>query len=77
MLAASPDAPLHDGRWVLSPDAQLRRWNHGRLPHAEYWRSMLIDGDPDGYIDWFIHNNSWEILPLRAMPDADWLCSRV
>jgi hypothetical protein len=71
VLAASPDGPLHDGRWVMSPDAQLRRWNHGRLPHAEYWRSMLIDGDPDGYIDWFVHNGSWEILPLRAMPDAD------
>jgi hypothetical protein len=32
---------------------------------------MLVDGHPDGYIDWFIHSGSWEVLPLRPMPDAD------
>ncbi|MEV0524165.1 hypothetical protein AB0I66_12155 [Streptomyces sp. NPDC050439] len=73
LLATSPDSPLHDGRWVLSPDPLLRlRPNHpqGESP-GEYWRSLLIEGDPDGYIEWFVHNGSWEILPLRAMPDAD------
>ncbi|WP_435603649.1 hypothetical protein [Streptomyces sp. bgisy130] len=71
LLASSPGTPLHDGRWVLSPDPRLRHWNHGRFPAAEYWSSMLIDGHPDGYVDWYVHNGSWEILPLRSMPDAD------
>lgn len=72
LLATSPDGPLHDGRWVLSPDPLLLlRPNHQGEPHGEYWRSLLIEGDPDGYIDWFIHNGSWEILPLRVMPGAD------
>ncbi|MER8114339.1 hypothetical protein [Streptomyces sp. NPDC094031] len=21
--------------------------------HGDYWRSMLVEGHPDGYIDWF------------------------
>ncbi|GAA3101928.1 hypothetical protein GCM10010449_26310 [Streptomyces rectiviolaceus] len=71
LLAASPDSPLHDGRWVLSPDPLLLRPNHRGVPQGEYWRELLVEGDPDGYMDWFIHNGSWEILPLRAMPDAD------
>ncbi|MFE9446302.1 hypothetical protein ACFYO2_47135 [Streptomyces sp. NPDC006602] len=32
---------------------------------------MLVDDHPDGYIDWFVHSSSWEVLPLRPMPDAD------
>ncbi|MEU1623601.1 hypothetical protein ABZ479_40730 [Streptomyces sp. NPDC005722] len=32
---------------------------------------MLVDGHPNGYIDWFVHNHSWKILPVRRMPDAD------
>ncbi|MCX4639043.1 hypothetical protein OG775_28645 [Streptomyces platensis] len=71
LLASSPGTPLHDGRWVLSPDPRLRHGNHGRRPLAEYWSAMLIDGHPDGYVDWYVHNGSWEILPLRPMPDAD------
>ncbi len=71
LLATSPGTPLHDGRWVLSPDPRLRHWNHGRRAPAEYWSSMLIDGHPDGYVDWYLHNGSWEIFPLRPMPDAD------
>ncbi|MEU6763015.1 hypothetical protein ABZ916_10880 [Streptomyces sp. NPDC046853] len=72
LLASSPDSPLHDGRWVLSPyPALLLRPNHRGWPHGEYWRSLLVEGDPDGYIDWWIHSGSWEIFPLRAMPDAD------
>jgi hypothetical protein len=38
---------------------------------GEYWHSLIVEGDPDGYLDWFVHNGSWEILPLRAMPGAD------
>ncbi|MFG2789629.1 hypothetical protein [Streptomyces sp. NPDC048419] len=70
-LLDAPDSPLHDGRWLLSPDSPLLHWNHGRRPQAEYWGSMLVEGHPDGYIDWFVHSGSWEILPLRAMPDAE------
>ncbi|MEU6509028.1 hypothetical protein [Streptomyces sp. NPDC046942] len=70
-LLDAPGSPLHDGRWLLSPESPLLRWNHSRRPQAEFWASMLIEGHPDGYIDWFVHNGSWEILPLRPMPDAD------
>ncbi|MFG2094050.1 hypothetical protein [Streptomyces sp. NPDC048612] len=70
LLATSPGTPLHDGRWVLSPDPRLRHWNHARRTPAEYWSSMLIEGHPDGYVDWYVHNGSFEIFPLRPMPDA-------
>lgn len=71
LLADSADGPLHDGRWLLSPESPLLRSNHERLPEAEYWSSMLIEGHPDGYIDWFVHSGSWEVLPLRPLPEAD------
>lgn len=70
-LIDSPDSPLHEGRWLLSPESPLRRWHHADTSHGEYWSSMLIDGHPDGYIDWFLHSGSWEVLALRPMPDAD------
>ncbi|WP_128376308.1 hypothetical protein [Streptomyces cavernae] len=70
-LTRSYESPLHDGRWILSPDAELARWNHGRLGQAEYWSSMVVEGHPEGYLDWYGHNVEWEILPLRRMPDAD------
>ncbi|MGY6023535.1 hypothetical protein [Streptomyces spinosirectus] len=69
-LLDAADSPLHDGRWLLSPDSPLLRWNHGRRPLSEYWGSMLVEGHPAGYIDWFVHSGSWEILPLRPMPAA-------
>jgi hypothetical protein len=69
-LLDAPGGPLHDGRWLLSRESPLLRWNHGRLTQSEYWGSMIIEGHPDGYIDWFVHSGSWEILPLRPMPDA-------
>ncbi|ELS52534.1 hypothetical protein [Streptomyces viridochromogenes] len=70
-LLDSPDSPLHEGRWLLSCASPLLRWNHGGLPQSEYWASMLVEGHPDGYLDWFVHSGSWEILPLRQLPDAD------
>ncbi|MGI3198791.1 hypothetical protein ACRJ4W_09550 [Streptomyces sp. GLT-R25] len=70
-LIDSPDSPLHEGRWLLSCESPLRRWRHPSTSHAEYWSSMLVDGHPDGYIDWFLHAGAWEVLPLRPMPDAD------
>ncbi|MFC8393631.1 hypothetical protein [Streptomyces sp. NPDC057238] len=70
-LTDAPDSPLHEGRWLLSCESPLRRWRHADVTHAEYWNSMLVDGHPDGYIDWFVHSGSWEVLPPRPMPDAD------
>ncbi|NEC91069.1 hypothetical protein [Streptomyces sp. SID12501] len=66
-----PDSPLHGGRWLLSHESPFRRWRHADVSHGEYWSSMLVDGHPDGYLDWFLHSHSWEVLPLRPMPDAD------
>ncbi|MGW2557468.1 hypothetical protein [Streptomyces sp. NPDC001635] len=67
-LTDSPGSPLHEGRWLLSCESPLRRRRHAGTPHAEYWRSMLVDGHPEGYIDWFVHSHSCEVLPLRPMP---------
>ncbi|MFF4518912.1 hypothetical protein [Streptomyces mirabilis] len=70
-LIDSPGSPLHEGRWLLSCESPLQRWRHADASHAEYWSSMLVDGHPNGYIDWFLHAHSWEVLSLRPMPDAD------
>ncbi|WP_461030318.1 hypothetical protein, partial [Streptomyces sparsus] len=71
LLDAPGGSPLHDGRWLLSRDSPLSHGNHSRRPPAEYWSSMLVEGHPDGYVDWFTHSDSWEVLPLRPMPEAD------
>ncbi|MFD8045509.1 hypothetical protein ACFV5E_18980 [Streptomyces chartreusis] len=70
-LIDSPDSPLHEGRWLLSHESPLQRWRHADASHGEYWGSMLVDGHPEGYVDWFLHPHSWELLPLRPMPDVD------
>ncbi|RSN95468.1 hypothetical protein DMH26_21495 [Streptomyces sp. WAC 05379] len=70
-LIDSPDSPLHEGRWLLSHESPLQRWRHADTSHGEYWGSMLVDGHPEGYVDWFLHSHSWELLPLRPMPDVD------
>ncbi|WP_280892053.1 hypothetical protein [Streptomyces sp. LBL] len=70
-LIDSPGSPLHEGRWLLSCESPPQRWRHADASHAEYWNSMLVDGHPNGYIDWFLHTHSWEVLPLRPMPGAD------
>ncbi|MFE5735247.1 hypothetical protein ACFQ7A_30610 [Streptomyces sp. NPDC056528] len=70
-LAQTPEGPLHDGRWLLTPESPLLRWNHGNRPPSAYWGEMIVEGHPGGVIDWFAHNGSWEILPLRPMPDRD------
>ncbi|WP_225824291.1 hypothetical protein [Streptomyces naphthomycinicus] len=71
LLRGSPHSPLHEGRWLLSRASGLLRSNHDGRPRSAYWSSLLVAGHPDGYIDWFVHNGSWEILPLRPMPGAD------
>ncbi|MFJ4749190.1 hypothetical protein [Streptomyces albogriseolus] len=70
-LADAPDSPLHEGRWLLTHECALLRGRHATVSHAEYWDSMLVEGHPDGYVDWFLHSVSWEVLPLRPMPRAD------
>ncbi|MFF0739114.1 hypothetical protein ACFYVL_01830 [Streptomyces sp. NPDC004111] len=70
-LGDSPGSPLHEGRWLLSCESPFRRWRHPATSHAEYWNSMLVEGHPEGYLDWFLHSGSWEVLPLRPMPGPD------
>ncbi|MBV1949955.1 hypothetical protein [Streptomyces sp. BV129] len=70
-LGDSADSPLHEGRWLLSPKSPLLHWRHAGTSHAEYWSSMLVEGHPDGYIDWFVHSGSFEVLPLRPVPGPD------
>ncbi|MFB6838543.1 hypothetical protein [Streptomyces sp. NPDC056361] len=70
-FADAPDSPLHDGRWLLSCESPFRRRRHPDTSYAAYWSEMLVEGHPDGYIDWFVHSSSWEIVPLRPLPDAD------
>ncbi|MFD4395114.1 hypothetical protein [Kitasatospora sp. NPDC058478] len=68
-LHARASGPLHEGPWVLSP----RLAREGMAPAAGgpggQWRSLLLDGHPDGYIDWF--DGSWRVMPLRRMPPPD------
>ncbi|MEU8780324.1 hypothetical protein [Streptomyces sp. NPDC048637] len=73
-----------DVRTRPRPDLCLRTAEH-RLLLAQGGEPVLLgvvhppaygvdffnDGHPDGYVDWYLHNGSWEILPLRPMPDAD------
>ena len=45
------------------------------IPHrasslAERWKGVLLPGE-QGYIDWFMDNGSWQILPLRPLADPD------
>ncbi len=70
-LVDSPGGPLHGGRWLLSPESPLPRRRHASTSHSEYWSSMLVEGHPDGYIDWYFHSTEWEVLPLRPVPGPD------
>ncbi|MFF9623661.1 hypothetical protein [Streptomyces griseosporeus] len=70
-LAASSEGPLHEGRWLLSYDSPLARRHHAGDSHAEHWSSLLVEGHPDGFVDWFLHAHAWEVLPLRPMPAGD------
>ncbi|MEW2603057.1 MULTISPECIES: hypothetical protein [Streptomyces] len=67
-LSDSPGSPLHEGRWLLTRESPILHGRHPTTSHAEHWSSMLVEGDPDGYIDWYLHSHSWEVLPLRPMP---------
>lgn len=70
-LFESPDSPLHVGRWLLSCQSPFQRWRQPGTSRAEHWSSMLVEGHPAGYIDWFVHAHAWEILPLRPMPGPE------
>ncbi|MGW0608577.1 hypothetical protein [Streptomyces sp. NPDC002640] len=60
-LAEAPGGPLHDGRWLLTPESPL----------GEHWGELLVEGHPEGRVDWFADERCDEVLPLRRMPDAD------
>ncbi|WP_428936212.1 hypothetical protein [Streptomyces sp. ACT015] len=66
-----PAGPLHDGRWLLTHVTPFPRWRPPGSSHADYWGSLLIEGHPDGRIDWFEHHGAWKVFPLRPMPGAD------
>ncbi|MBC9713794.1 hypothetical protein H9Y04_14580 [Streptomyces sp. TRM66268-LWL] len=71
-LAVSDTTPLHDGRWILTPYTELlRQWNRHGAPAGEFWGERIVEGHPDGYLDWYFHNGAWTVLPLRALPEAD------
>ncbi|WP_372344483.1 hypothetical protein [Streptomyces sp. KL116D] len=69
-LERDADSPLHDGRWVLTAGTRFQRWRPEDESPVAHWRDLLVEGDPDGELDWFVHNGSWEVLPLRAWPDV-------
>ncbi|MFC7218835.1 hypothetical protein ACFQLX_11730 [Streptomyces polyrhachis] len=69
-LGEAAGGPLHDGRWLLSFESPLLRWRHAGTSHAAYWEEMLVEGHPDGYLDWHLHSCGWEVLALRPVPDA-------
>ncbi|MBT2441359.1 hypothetical protein J7E93_14800 [Streptomyces sp. ISL-36] len=69
LLTADPDGPLHDGRWVLTSETGPQ-WNRHGLGPTAYWSELLVEGHPDGYIDWWFHYGSSELFPLRPLPGA-------
>lgn len=69
-LTSSTGGPLHTGRWVISGDATHLRPAIRASTLAERWEVVLLPGN-QGYIDWFVDNGSWQILPLRPLADPD------
>ncbi|MFX0593951.1 hypothetical protein [Melissospora conviva] len=69
-LAATNLGPLQTGQWAIGRDAQLRAVSGARSP-AERWGELLLTDDPDGFIDWLVHNGSGQVLPLRRLSDVD------
>lgn len=70
-LAASPDGPLHAGRWLLEPSAP-RLWlqEDRHIPVREQWRDIVV-ADPAGEIDWYFLNGAGVILCLRDLSAVD------
>lgn len=54
-LAGNARGPLHAGRWALTSERPRR--------------DDMVLTDRNGEIDWFRHNGSWQILPLRGLSD--------
>jgi hypothetical protein len=54
-LAGNARGPLHAGRWALT--------------HERPRRDDMVLTERNGEIDWFRHNGSWQILPLRGLSD--------
>ncbi|GAB1644317.1 hypothetical protein [Krasilnikovia sp. MM14-A1259] len=69
-LTRSTKGPLHTGRWVVSGDATHLRPAIRASTLAERWEQLLLPGG-QGYIDWFVDNGAWQILPLHPLADPD------
>jgi hypothetical protein len=69
-LTHSRQGPLHTGRWVLSTDAARLRSDVRASTLAERWEELVLPG-AQGYIDWFVDNGAWQILPLRPLASPD------
>jgi hypothetical protein len=69
-LIRSTRGPLHTGRWVISAEATHLRPTIRATTVAERWEQLLLPGGM-GYIDWFVDNGAWQILPLRQLADPD------
>jgi hypothetical protein len=67
-LITSTQGPLHTGRWVMSAGASHLRPTTRAATVAERWEHLLLP-DGAGYIDWFIDNGAWRVLPLRRLAD--------
>lgn len=69
-LTSSTEGPLHTGRWVISADASHLRPAIRVSTLAERWEELLLSGGR-GYIDWFMDNGAWQVLPLRPLAGPD------
>lgn len=70
-LQASSAGPLHVGGWFLRPDGEHLPWGSARRGVERRWELLLVEGDPDGGINWNVHNATLEVLPLRRMSARD------
>lgn len=71
-LAEQDAGPLHDGRWILKPLDRLGfpvgpqgKRNPGKTP------AQIVQGDEEGFIDWWDHHSLHDVMPMRPMPHAD------
>jgi hypothetical protein len=69
-LAESTTSPLHTGSWAIGREGLRLRSTPRAQNSANRWTDLLLTESP-GFIDWFVYNGSWQILPLRRLVDPD------
>jgi hypothetical protein len=69
-LTGTGDGPLHTGRWVMSAEASHLRPTAPASTVADRWAQLLLPADR-GWIDWFVDNGAWQVLPLRPLAEPD------